>query len=299
VRIAPRLASPRVALASALYDRGEIDRAIRHYRRALEIDPELAVAHGNLGVALRERGELEVAHGHLSRALQLAPDIGVAQIHGNLGLLLKLQGDAEGALHHYRAALRLDPDYSEAHAHLGFALMEKARRDEALAHLEIARGLDPERPEVYAAIAEIFRMRGEVERAAEHYREALALRPDWPVVANNLAWMLATHPDRSLRDAEEAVLIAEALCDSSDPSNPTLLDTLAVSYAAAGRFDDAIRTAEQALDLARAGGDVALLRELEARRALFERGERLIESAPPPRGAKAVRGAPQAAPRSR
>ena len=280
VRIAPELTGPRVALASALYDRGQIDRAIRQYRLVLKIDPEMAVAHGNLGVALRERGDLEAARAHLTRALQLAPDVGVAQIHANLGMLLKVQGDVEGALRHYRAALLLDPGYSDAHANVGFVLMEEGRLDEALEHLRIARELGLERDEVHAGMAEIFRMRGEVGRAAEHYRKALRLRPGWPLVANNLAWMLATHPDRTLRDGAEAVRISEALCESSEYSDPAILDTLAVSYAAAGRFGDAVRTADQALALARTGADLALLRQLETRRELFERGQSVVESAP-------------------
>jgi tetratricopeptide (TPR) repeat protein len=246
----------------------------------LKIDPEMAVAHGNLGVALRERGELEAARAHLTRALELAPDIGVAQIHANLGMLLKVQGDVEGALRHYRAALGLNPGYSDAHANLGFVLMEEGRLDEALEHLRVARELGPERDEVHAGMAEIFRLRGEFARAAEHYRKALGLRPGWPHVANNLAWMLATQPDRTIREAAEAVRIAEALCESSGHSNPAILDTLAVSYAAAGRFDDAVRTADQAVALARSRRDPALLQQLETRRELFERGESVIESAP-------------------
>ena len=81
--------------------------------------------------------------------------------------------------------------------------------------------------------------------------------------------------------------------------DPTLLDTLAVSYAAVGRFDDAIRMVEKALALARAGESAALLRELETRRALFERDRGVIESAPPSRAEDAARGAPRKAPRSR
>jgi tetratricopeptide (TPR) repeat protein len=235
----------------------------------------MAVAHGNLGVALRERGELEAARAHLTRALELAPDIGVAQIHANLGMLLKVQGDVEGALRHYRTALGLNPGYSDAHANLGFVLMEEGRLDEALEHLKSrasyrARRGSPPWPRSSPA--------RRVREAAEHYRKARLRQAGH--VANNLAWMLATQPDRTIREAAEAVRIAEALCESSGHSNPAILDTLAVSYAAAGRFDDAVRTADQAVALARSRRDPALLQQLETRRELFERGESVIESAP-------------------
>jgi hypothetical protein len=50
------------------------------------------------------------------------------------------------------------------------------------------------------------------------------------------------------------------------------LDTLAVAYAAAGRFDAAIATAQNAIDLARAAGQADLVKEIEARLELYRSG---------------------------
>jgi hypothetical protein len=50
------------------------------------------------------------------------------------------------------------------------------------------------------------------------------------------------------------------------------LETLALSYAAANRFDDAIKTAQDAIGVARAAGQVDVARELEARLDLYRHG---------------------------
>jgi hypothetical protein len=89
---------------------------------------------------------------------------------------------------------------------------------------------------------------GDPAGAFESYREALAVRRD-ATVLNNFAWSLAVHGTES--DAEQAIALArEALAEFGDTDVGTL-DTLAVAYAAAGRYEEAIATAEHAVNLAR------------------------------------------------
>ena len=69
---------------------------------------------------------------------------------------------------------------------------------------------------------------------------------------NDLAWIYATHPRRDLRNAVEAVRLAEQACQLSDRKLPTCLNTLAAAYAEAGRFAEAVTTAKKAIQIARA-----------------------------------------------
>ena len=57
------------------------------------------------------------------------------------------------------------------------------------------------------------------------------------------------------------------------------LDTLGAARAAAGRFEEAIRAAEEALQLARADGNDALTREIEARIEGYRAGRPYADSA--------------------
>ena len=52
--------------------RGQVDEAIAHYRKALEINPDYVEAHYNLGNALAGRGQVDEAIAHFQKALDLA-----------------------------------------------------------------------------------------------------------------------------------------------------------------------------------------------------------------------------------
>jgi protein O-mannosyl-transferase len=87
------------------------------------------------------------------------------------------------------------------------------------------------------------------------WREAVRLKPDNVVIADQLAWTLATLPDAALRNGAEAVALAQHAVELSDGQQPTLFGTLAAALAEQGRFSDAIAVAEQAVKLAKAQGN--------------------------------------------
>ena len=70
-----------------------------------------------------------------------------------------------------------------------------------------------------------------------------------PAVAESFAWLLATAPEASLRQADEAVRVAEHAADLTDRYDSAVLDILAAAYAAAGQFDRAVTVSQAALDL--------------------------------------------------
>ena len=65
----PSPQQPRHALAG----RGQIDEAIAHYRKALEIKPDYAEAHNNLGAGSGGRGQIDEAIAHYQQALEIKP----------------------------------------------------------------------------------------------------------------------------------------------------------------------------------------------------------------------------------
>jgi hypothetical protein len=96
------------------------------------------------------------------------------------------------------------------------------------------------------------------------FRQELSRNPESALAMNNLAVLLATAPDASLRNGAEAVRLAEQASALTKHEHPVMLTTLAAAYAETGRFADAIRTAEQAIQLARqAGADALVNRNLQ------------------------------------
>jgi Flp pilus assembly protein TadD len=101
---------------------------------------------------------------------------------------------------------------------------------------------------------------GRTREAVLHLNEVLRIKPDSIGIMNNLAWLLATSRETSVRDGARAVSLAEQACQLTHYRQTTLVGTLAAAYAEAGRFDDAISTAQKACALASESGQQELLK---------------------------------------
>src|SRR5439155_26860248 len=112
---------------------------------------------------------------------------------------------------------------------------------------------------------------GRVGDAVALLEARLARTPDVPAVANLLAWIHATNPDARWRNGTEAVRLAEHACALTGYRDPDLLDTLAAAYAAAGRFDDAVKIGRRAVEAASGNSEQAA--EIRARVASYEAGQ--------------------------
>ena len=71
---------------------------------------------------------------------------------------------------------------------------------------------------------------------------------------NNLAWLLATSSDEQVRDPDRSFEIATKLVAATNQKNPDTLDTLAAALAAKGKFKEAIKNLEKAIQLLNSKG---------------------------------------------
>ena len=108
--------------------------------------------------------------------------------------------------------------------------------------------------------------------ALPHYEEARRIAPHTVLPLNNLAWILATSPDPSLRDGVKAIELAEEADRLSRGQDPAVIRTLAGAYAEAGRFGDALDAAQRALPLAEKRGNFALANDLRVNIANYRKG---------------------------
>ncbi len=288
-----------VNLGNALSMKGDLVAAIDAYQRALKIDPAFALAWNNLGMVLLKAGRLDEAIVNFQKALELKPLLSVA--HCEFGHALMLQGKVEDAIGHFQQALEIDENYAGCLASLGAALQQQGRIDEAVIQFQKALAIDPGLPQANVGLGELFLGRqqareaighfnavlagapedakarfnlgmalmqvGELRDAIAQWRKARELAPSNPSASNQLAWVLATSPDASIRNGPEALELAEQAVKLSGGSDPTVLDTLAAAQAECGRFPEALETVRRALDLAR--GDAALAADLKTRLALY------------------------------
>jgi lipopolysaccharide biosynthesis regulator YciM len=89
---------------------------------------------------------------------------------------------------------------------------------------------------------------------------------------SNMAWALATWPEARIRDGKKAVELAERVDSFTQGRNIRVSITLAAAYAEAGRFADAVKTAESALQLALAQGNPARVNSIRAQLEFYQRG---------------------------
>ena len=166
----PECSTCHANLGFVLFDRGDVDGAIAHYREALRLGPEVKTAV-NFGNALLAEGRLEEAATLYMLGMRLDPNhVGAAY---NFANALHKQGKIEEAITGYRLALKLEPRSIEAHNNLGVALLAAGRVDEARTEFEEALRLDPEDVEAELNLGVIASGSGRWEAAVEHYEHAL------------------------------------------------------------------------------------------------------------------------------
>jgi Flp pilus assembly protein TadD/4-amino-4-deoxy-L-arabinose transferase-like glycosyltransferase len=291
LKLAPDYAEANVRLANALSKKGQIDQAVFYYKKALlhstdcyrrlynplvkqhrtacyEIHHYLAddlVKLGKNGVS-HPQAENEAIE-HYVTSLQLNPD--QPEVQYNLANVLMVQDKLDEAIVHYNEALLLKPDYLEAHSNLAKALARQGKLEEAIEHWQKLVQINPQEAMLHSNLGTAYSLLGQLDKAVLHWQEALRLKPDYVSVLNKMAWLFATCENPDYRDAGRAVELAERGCKLTAYKEPRLLDTLAAAYAEAGRFDEAVRTAERALELAKLSGEGQLVEDIDNRLKLY------------------------------
>ena len=272
IQLRPSYAEAHYNLARLLAQKGQLDDAVTHYEKALEINPADAEAQNNLGVTLFGSGRVDEAIVHYQKALTIRPDY--AEASCNLANALLFNGNLDEAITGYSTCLALSPNQAEAQYNLASALLRTGRTDDAIVHFQKTLELQPENADAYANLGSALLAKGRVQGAIAAYRNALRISPENVAAQSNLAWLLATSSNSSVRNGSDAVMLAErAESESSRSDNhPLVLRILAAAYAEAGRFDEAKKTAQQALQAAKIQGNSTLSNALQDEIALYELG---------------------------
>jgi tetratricopeptide (TPR) repeat protein len=302
IQISPNFAYALNNLGMALAARGQFDDAIVNYRKAIQISPNFADALDNLGAALTVKGRFDEALGYYRRALAIDPNLAGAQ--NNLGILLAKQGQITEAIEYYQKAIELDPARAEFYNNLGNLLASQGRPAEAIRQFQKALAVEPDYTKAHYNLADIFFAQGQWDEAIEQYQRALKQMPDsihahyqlglalqsqgrfaaavaqlqkvleldpkHVMAYNNLAWLLATCQDNSLRDGKRAVELAQQAVQLSGGNSPEILDTLAAAYAEAGSFPEAVETAHRAMDLSYVQNNKPLVEAIQTQFRFYE-----------------------------
>jgi tetratricopeptide (TPR) repeat protein len=265
VRLDPNYADAYYNLAQAMLRKGKLDEAIKHLSTVVKIEPNHRKAHLTLGALLITKGMPESAESHLSEAIQLDPND--ADAHYNLSQAMLRQGKIDKAIEHMSEAVRLKPNDADAHYQLGILLAREGKTDEAIRHWSQTINIQPDFIDAHHNLGVALARKGKLDEAINHWQYVIQLNPNRADVHYMLASALAQ--SGKLNPALEHYSKATQLKPEIDTS-PKLHDFLGMNYAKAGQFEQAIRSARKACDLARVAGDEMLAQHIEKRIELYK-----------------------------
>ncbi len=254
-------------LAGTLIERNHLQEAIPILKEALRIvpkDPEVLYSLANL---YYRRGQFEEALNDYRLSLRYGNK---AEAHCNLGSTLYHLGRREEASDEYREAIKARPGYVNAHYNLGRVLIELGSGGEGVDELRKALKLNPSSSKARHELGKFLYQQGQRKEGIEEMNGAVDLDPSSTAIKNDLAWMLATAPESSLRNGPRSLELAIRAENENPGPSPMILRTLAAAFAEIGDYPKAREAAGLALKLSKASSDAALADDLSRKIILLE-----------------------------
>ena len=198
---------------------------------------------------------------------EFRPEQRPAESYYHLGKYLAAGGLHVEAVQAYAEAWKRDPKVPGVEREIGVALALSGRVSEGQALGSRVSAAD--RAAIESAAARRLTLEGRHQEAVQAWRKAIELSPEDGTAKMELAWLLATSEEATLRNGAEALrLVTEAL-QGRAPQNAREMDVLAAANAENGRFPEAINWIDQALMLARTNLGPAVVKEFESRRSQY------------------------------
>jgi Flp pilus assembly protein TadD len=170
------------------------------------------------------------------------------------------------AIEGFKKALERDPEDAVTHYVLATALSGNDQEKDALAEYRKACELSPGNANFIGHLAVSLDLNGDVDGAVEQLKKAVKLEPDSAEYRFNLGFVLEQRGDFAA-----AISPLEKAVELSHGKNMQSLAELAKSYDKTGRAAEAVRLAQQALDLANQKGNAEFAQSLREALTGYER----------------------------
>ena len=147
--------------------RGELNKAIAEFNKALEINPGFAVAYLSRGIAYGDKGNYDKAISDCNKALEINPYDPIAYL--SRGISYESKGRVDQAFTDYNLALGLNPDFAIAYLNRGDAYSHFGQFDDAISDYNKAIELKPKLAPSYVNRGFAYSRKGQYDQAISDY----------------------------------------------------------------------------------------------------------------------------------
>ena len=243
-----------ISRGSALQAVGKADAAEKDYLAAIELNKRIADAYVGLSNIYLAKDDLQAAYNWADQAVETQSRNAMAL--NNRGLILYKQGKFDDAMYDLNRAIRYAPKLPIAYSNRGICNVALKNYDDAIEDHDKAIELsDSAISRINRGVA--YQGNGDFKDAKSDFDAAEKMAPEFSEVLNAAAWFLATCPDGQFRDGGGAMKKAQTACESGDWKVWYHVETLAAAAAEVGKFDEAVKYAQQASELATSDSDKA------------------------------------------
>jgi tetratricopeptide (TPR) repeat protein len=158
------------------FSRGRMEKAIKHWKKSIEIYPSFAESYMQLSRVYTKRGDFPRALEAAQKAVAI--DDQSADAYSYLGYVYLKKKDYAEAKKAFLEAVRLSNSKWLPHFWLGWLLLKEKNASDAFAHLVLARQLRPQLPEVHILYFNDLLQLGRMKEALAELDDFLARFPE-------------------------------------------------------------------------------------------------------------------------
>jgi tetratricopeptide (TPR) repeat protein len=262
------------ALGKVLYNKGDLEGAVKEYSRSLEIQPNYIAAHYDLGKALTQEKRYDEAIIEFGECLKIDPKY--FDVYIDLGNLMLDMGDNDEAVKNYVEAYKIDPHQAVVYINLGTSFIHKGNIGKAIEYYQKAVRIQPDNslaiknlenakilqskiiesitelnsslkdqiknPELYARLGDLYRKLGDYEKAEIKYQEAITLQPKFIQAMYGLVFVYS-----ELKNLSKALDVLQNM-RQIQPDNPEIYYNIACIYAKQNMSDKSIEWLKQSIE---------------------------------------------------
>ena len=249
-------------------DREEWSEAEALFRRGLELDPDHPGLRHRLGTVRYVTGDVEGAIAEFERVMRESPNF--PAVHYSVGVLLQGEGRHREAIERFETALRYQPTDGEVRLRLALSLRRAGDPAAALEQYRSVLRMDPDVIDARFGFAMALVQLRQYREALDRLTSGMEAFPGAAIFPHALARLLAAAPDDRVRDGRRAMRLVEQLVQGERTID--LGETMAMTLAELGRYEEAAGVQRDLMAAAEAGGMRDVVPRLAANLRLYEQG---------------------------